>query len=213
VTLNQLVGPTAGDLIVLGGDLARMQLHAPVVEADVRKIRPGMLADLTLPGEDERMVKGKVVEVRLVPVSERGAVYYPVILDVENERGPDGQWLLRPGLTADADVVLRAHEGVWKVPTAALQFHPEEATLSEEAKAKLARPPAGSGWQAVWVVRDGRPWPLFARTGGLHDGQWTEVLEWEPGWKTPEDAADFPQVITGVVPPKKGLFSPPQIKF
>jgi HlyD family secretion protein len=223
VSLNQITSPSAGELFVLAGNLEQMRVQAPVVEGDIHKVRPGLAVELTLPGEDERVIRGTVAEVRLTPVSERGAVYYPVIIDVVNERQPTGGWLLRPGLTATTDIIVRAHESAWKIPTAALQFRPDESTLSPAAQERRAKIPAGEGWQTVWMVGvDGAPWPTFVRVGahdgkgeaGIQDSLFTEVLEWEAGGPLPGDAAQPAQVIVGAVPPKKnGWFTPPQIKF
>ena len=68
------------------------------------------------------MLHGTVSEVRLTPVSDRGAVYYPVLIDVVNQHEPSGQWLLRPGLTATVDIVTSAHDPAWKMPTGPIMF-------------------------------------------------------------------------------------------
>jgi HlyD family secretion protein len=215
VAINQLVGPTAGDLFVLAGDVSRMRVVAPVAEAEIQKIRVGQSARVTLPGEDERIVHGTIAETRLTPISDRGAVYYPVLLDIANERLPSG-WLLRPGLTATVDIEVRTHESAWKLPAAALHFRPDDATLSAEARQHRAQQPAG--WETVWVPTQSGPWPVFVRTSGpgetgIQDSQFTEVLEWEAGSPLPGTGAGA-KVIVGVTKPQKGgLFNPPQIKF
>ena len=125
------------------------------------------------------------------------------------------------------DLVLRVHEDAWKVPTAAFSLQPDESLLGEQARAKLHGGPPGDRpehWQTMWAPgTDNRPWPVFVRTGGkgargepgIQDGQFTEVLQWEPGWKAPADpAAALPQVIIGIPAEKKpGLFKLPKIKL
>jgi HlyD family secretion protein len=209
-----------------------MQVQAQVVEGDIRKVRPGLKAEFTVSGEgdNEPTFRGTVADLRLVPTNDRGAVYYKVILGVANERDrATGEWLLRPGLTASVDVLRRVHEGVWKLPSAALNFQPDDALLSQAARAKLGRRLSARDrdlWHPVWVPGPGnKPWPVFVRLGGtnaqgeagLQDSQFTEVLEWDPDLEPTPDprvSSTFPRVIIGMNTPKKGgLFSPPNIKF
>jgi HlyD family secretion protein len=228
VSLNQEIAPPASaQLFTLAGSMDRMQVQARVVEGDINKIRRGLEANFTVPGGDGDVAfKGIVEEVRLVPVSDRGAVFYNVIVDVNNERDPvSGDWRLRPGLTASVDFVRRVHPSAWKIPSAALVFQPDPGTLTDAAKARLAELP-DARWKAVWCVAAAdKPWPLFVRIGGLgergepgiQDAQASEVLEWDPSLRPSPDAkvaATYPRLIIAAPPPKKsGLFSAPDIKF
>jgi HlyD family secretion protein len=227
VSLNEEVAPpTSGRLFELAGSMERMQVQVQVVEGDINKIQRGMEADFTVPGRDGDIAfKGNVDEVRQVPGSDRGAVYYKVIVDVRNARDRDsGEWQLRPGLTASVDFVRRARDATWKIPSAALRFQPEAATLSDAARARLAELP-NARWKAIWVVgADKRPWPVFVRVaedaGGepaIQDAQTSEVLEWEPALR-PEPVAGqpntYPKLIIAAPPARKqGLFSAPRVKF
>jgi HlyD family secretion protein len=228
VSLNQEVGPPASaQLFTLAGSMDRMQVQAQVVEGDVNKIRRGMAADFTVPGDGGDVAyKGSVEEIRLVPTSEHGAVFYTVIVDVRNSRNSaSGDWRLRPGLTASVDFIRRVHERVWKVPGAALSFQPDPTSLSDEARSRLAELP-DANWRAVWVVgADERPWPVFVRIGGVNsageagvqDAQSSEVLEWDPVFRSHLDSKDvstFPRLIIAAPAAKKsGFFSAPNIKF
>jgi HlyD family secretion protein len=228
VSLNQEVGPPASaQLFSLAGAMDRMQVQAQVVEGDINRIHRGLAAEFTVPGGDGDLAfKGTVDEVRLVPINDRGAVFYKVIVDVRNERDPhSGEWRLRPGLTASVDFIRRVHDPVWKVPTAALDFHPDPATLTREAKARLAELPDGR-WKAVWIVgADNTPWPLFVRIGGVNarndrsiqDSLASEVLEWDPSLHSsldPREEATYPRLIIAAPASKKsGLFNAPNIKF
>jgi HlyD family secretion protein len=228
VSLNQEVGPPASaQLFTLAGSMDRMQVLVQVVEGDVNKIRRGLEADFTVPGgEGEVAFKGSVEEVRLVPTSEHGAVFYVVIVDARNTRDPvSSEWRLRPGLTASVDFVRRVHDRVWKVPAAALAFQPDASSLSDEARARLGELP-GANWKTVWVVgADERPWPVFVRTGGVNaagesgiqDAQSAEVLEWDSTFRPAPDAKDpttLPCLIIAAPAAKKSsIFNAPNIKF
>jgi HlyD family secretion protein len=228
VSLNQQVGPPgSAQLFTLGGDLEQMQVHAQVAEGDVNKITRGLPVEFTVSGggDPEPAFQGRVEDVRLTPVSDRGAVYYKVIIEVRNRRNPaTDDWQLRPGLTATVEIQRRVHEKAWKAPAAALGFQPEPDTLGQAAKTKLARWQERKDhdvWQPVWVVgADHKPWPVFVRTGGtdgIQDVQFIEVQEWDPEARAtlnPDDATTFPRLIIGMSAGKRsGLFNPPNLKF
>lgn len=228
VALNQQVGPpAAAQLFTLASEMEHMQVHVPVVEGDVHKIVRGQEADFTVPGGDGDVAfRGRVEEVRLTPTSEHGAVFYKAIVNVRNERDPaTSDWRLRPGLTASVEFVRRVHPAAWKLPSAALSFQPDPATLTEAAVARLTQLP-DERWKAVWVLgADHKPWPLFVRLGGgdargeagIQDLQACEVLEWDPTLQPPPDPKDqatYPQVIlAGPAVKKSSLFNAPNIKF
>lgn len=229
VSLNQQIGPPAsGHLFSLAGSLERMQVHAQVAEGDINLIRRGLPTRFTLTGAaDERSYQATVEDIHLVPVTERGAVFYKVLLDVPNQRRPDSdEWLLRPGLTATVEIVRRQHEHAWKVPASALALQMDQAP-SDAARAKLdsweARPDRAS-WRPVWVLDgQGKPYPMFVRTGGanakgetgIQDTASSEALEWDPELHPdPSNPGSLPKFIIAMPSGKKsGWFNAPKIKF
>ena len=99
--------------------------------------------------------EGRVEEVRLTPINEHGAVFYRALVGVRNERdAATHEWRLRPGMTADVDVLLRVHDPVWKVPAAALTFQLDPVAQTEAAKAKLGagRRERPRRWRPVWAT-------------------------------------------------------------
>jgi HlyD family secretion protein len=232
VSVNQMIGPPlSAQLFTLAGDLEHVQVIAQVVEGDVAKVARGQRAQFTVSGaaEGEPAIEGKVEEVRLTPASEHGAVYYKAVIQTRNERDPaTGEWKLRPGQTASVDIVRRAHDPTWKMPSPALGFQPDEAVLTDAARAKLRlwqERPDHELWRPVWVVGPGnKPWPVFVRVGGknaqgeegIQDGPYTEVLEWDPETRAPDphNPATWPRPIIGMPAPRKGSwFSPPPVKL
>jgi len=233
VVPGQLIGPPASaQLFTLTSDLGQMQVHAQVSENDIGKVRDGLNATFTVfaYAEDEARFRGKVVEIRPMPTSLHGAVFYDVVIDVANARDPrTKEWMLRPGMTASVDIVLREHTDVWKIPTEALSFQLEEPYESDAARAKLSQWQSRSDfadWKPVWILdAHGKPWPVFLRIGGrnaqgetgIKDGQYNEVLEWDPELEPKPQAgvpSTYPQVITNAPPArKKGLFDQPNVKL
>ncbi len=232
VVLGQMIAPPmSGQLFTLATDLGQMQVHAQVGENDISKVRAGQPATFTVYAysEDDARFQGEVVQIRPMPTSTHGAVFYDTVIDVTNDRdATTGEWKLRPGMTAAVDVILRRHSEAWKMPTTALNFQLEEPYQSEAAKAKLALwqgRPDRDDWKVVWILDEHKkPWPIFARIGGtnasgetgIKDGQYNEVLEWDPELSpTPvgQTLATYPQVLIGAPPVrKKGWFDAPNVK-
>jgi HlyD family secretion protein len=224
VQRGQMVGPPAAvPLFTLAGDLGRMEVHAEVAEGDIGRVRKGLDAEFTVSTYYDPQVRfpGKVREIRPVPANVKGAIFYTTVVDVENRKDPaTGEWMLRPGMTASVDVIMRARANVWKVPTAALNFTLEEAYQSPAAKAQLERwrhRSDAEDWRPIWVWDEARSgcWPVFVRVGGLKDGQtglkdtmYNEILEWEAGAEPMGGAG--PRVITNAPPARRpGLFDQP----
>jgi HlyD family secretion protein len=225
VSVNQEIGPSnQGHLFTLASDLQRMLVTAEVGEGDIDKVRRGMTARFTVgnAGDNAPNYCGAVEDIHLMPSNEHGAVYYKVEINVRNERDlENGGWKLRPGLTASVDIIRRSHHDAWKVPSAALNFEPAAEQQSAAARRKLAQRdnlPHPDEWQTVWVPgADGKPWPIFVRTGGKDEhgetgitaDRFTEALQWDAEVKDPAAL----QVITAAPPPKKSIFSIPKIQF
>jgi HlyD family secretion protein len=226
VVLGQMIAPpVSAQLFTLASDLGEMQVHVQVSENDIAKMRKDLQASFTVYAYSEEDVRfrGKVVEIRPMPANVHGAVFYDTVVDVANRRDPKtNEWMLRPGMTANVDIILREHARVWKVPTAALGFQLDERSQSEAARNRLAEWQSKTNaqdWKPVWILdAQGRPWPVFLRTGGknaagepgITDGQYVEVLEWDPELQPkpdPKAASAHPRFITGAPPAaRKGLF-------
>ncbi len=225
VRLNDLVGPPSNALLyTLAGDLSEVEVLTQVAEGDIARVSKGQQAEFTL-ADGERKYPAEVREVRMLPASDHGAIFYKVVLRARNVRDKSGSWVMRPGLTASADIIRRRHNGVWKMPNVALGFQLDEHYQTDAARKKLAERearPDRDDWKVVWTLGgDGKPWPVFVRTGGVNargetgirDGQFTEVLELDPSLPAPSPQ-EPPKVIIGAPPVNKGFLSqPPNIKI
>jgi HlyD family secretion protein len=219
VTAGQLIGPpVSAHLFTVAADPGRMELVAQVAEGDVGRIRTELKTTFTVNSFPDVTFEGKVTQIKPVPATVQGAVFYSVVVTAENSKDPaTNEWRLRPGMPASAELVLRTHDNVWKLPTAARGVRLDPARQTEPAKAKMARwdaRPDRSSWQLVWA-RDGDapPRPLYLRLdgkaesgeSGIQDGQYVEVLAWDPDEKPP--ATDHPPRVLIATPEKneKGL--------
>ncbi len=244
VVSGQLVAPPASaKLFVIANDnLERMRLFTQVAEGDVSRVTPGLKATFTIYAYTDvnDAFEGTVEEIRPMSTNVQGAVFYTVVIGATNRRVPsagtrgegrgargDGEWMLRPGMTGTVDIQRRRHENAVKMPNAALNFQLDEHYQTPEAKAKIREWDGRKDrnqWKYVWVVRDKKPWPVFIRTGGtnaqgetgIKDGQYTEVLQWDPDEPKVDlgAGAALPEVIIAAPPvTKPGLFNQAPIKF
>ncbi len=147
-------------LFVIAEDLTKMQVNANVSEADIGVVREGQTASFTVDAYPERSFSGAVSQVRNAPLNVQNVITYDVVIDAAN-----ADLALRPGMTANVDVVTGRRDAALRVPTAALRFRPPA-----ESGAAIESP-AGA---AVWRLVDGRPEPVAVETG-LADDSYTEV--------------------------------------
>jgi HlyD family secretion protein len=182
-------------LFVIAEDLTKMQVNANVSEADIGEVKTGQAATFTVDAYPDRSFAGTVSQVRNSPLNVQNVITYDVVIDAANT-----DLALRPGMTANVDVVIGRRDDVLRVPTAALRFRPPAAdgktdgavastngaagtstngaagTLTNGAVGGATDGPA-SGTPAtptVWRLVRGAPEPV-AVTTGLTDDSYTEI--------------------------------------
>lgn len=106
-------------LFQIARDLENMQIDTSVAEADVGKLSAGMPIRFTTDAYPDRDFAGKVRMVRLNPTIQQNVVTYNVIVDVTNDQG-----LLKPGMTAQVNIVVAEKKDAIRIPNAALRFKP-----------------------------------------------------------------------------------------
>jgi multidrug efflux pump subunit AcrA (membrane-fusion protein) len=207
-------------LFTLVGDLEHMKAHAYIPEARIDRVAKGQKAVFWVDalGEDQKL-SAEVAEVRMNPVQQQGAVFYEVLLNVENRKNPKtGEWQLKPGMTApQLEITDRIHHNVWKLPVNALSFALDDSLLSPEEKKRadeIASQLDMNEWTRIWILKDDKPRAAFVRLKGLNaagetgirDAEFHEILDWDPQTKATLDPKNPPEVIIGVPTEKKGLF-------
>jgi HlyD family secretion protein len=147
-------------LFTLAEDLTRMELHVAVDEADVGRVKAGQAATFTVDAYPDRTFEANVIQVRYGAKTEQGVVTYETILSADNS-----ELLLRPGMTATADIVVHEIEDTLLIPNAALRFSPEEGDLKRFSVKPQSNPEASEDetpekakreQQKVWIVQDGK---------------------------------------------------------
>src|SRR5688572_29424607 len=106
-------------LFLIANDLAKMQIEAMVSEADVGGVEEGQKVNFTVDAFFGRQFQGTVKQVRYNPTTNQNVVTYVTVVEVDN-----ADLKLRPGMTANASIVIGEKQNVLKVPNAALRFRP-----------------------------------------------------------------------------------------
>ncbi len=220
-TLGQMVGPQSGPLFTLAGDLGHMEAHAQVNEGDINKVRKGLTALFTIKdfNDEDIEFRGVVREIRPLANNQKGAVYYDTVIELVNQRdAANGEWRLRPGMTASIDIVRLEHKNAWRIPSKALDFKMDEAYFTPAIRARIdewKKRPDADKWVTLWTWNEGSRsiWPLFVRIlgtnaagePGLKDSEGNEVLEWE------SDSFQHPPRLIINAPPARapGVFDGP----
>ena len=167
ITRNVDVGQTvaasfqAPTLFLIGEDLRAMEVDTSVAEADVGRLAKGMVAEFTVDAYPTEVFRGVIREIRNSPQVTQNVVTYNAVVDVAN---PDLK--LKPGMTANLEVVYAERTDAVRVPNAAIRFRPPP---------ELAHAEAPRGKKLVWVRRGTGVTPI-AFTPGVSDGTYTEVV-------------------------------------
>lgn len=168
-------------LFTLAEDMRRMELHVDIDEADVGNARIGQAATFTVDAFPGKAFPASVRRVDYGSQTKDGVVTYTGVLSVDNSA-----LLLRPGMTASADITAQTLRQVLVVPEAALRFQPPARGQAAPGLAgalsprmpRLGAPQtrrnADAAEQQIWVLRNAKPVriPVVA---GASNGQETVV--------------------------------------
>ncbi len=116
-------------LFTLAENLRSMELQVDVDEADVGKVREGQKAVFTVDAYPDQTFNAEITQVRFGAETTDGVVTYKTVLKVDNP-----QLLLRPGMTATADIIVQNVEGTFLVPNTALRFNPVVTEIAVQEK-------------------------------------------------------------------------------
>ena len=141
-------------------DLTKMQIEASVVEADIAKVEEGQTAEFSVDSFPDETFYGIVTQVRNNPVTTSNVVTYEVIIEIDNKN-----LKLKPGMTANVDIVTAQKQGVWLAPNQALRFYvTDENGITKRYKDK-----------GVWILDNGKPKRIKIATGVADDDK-TEII-------------------------------------
>lgn len=164
VTMGQTVAASfqTPTLFLIATDLSKMEIDTNVSESDVGAVRVGNKAPFTVEAFPYSTFEGVVTEVRQAPQTVQNVVTYDVVATV-----PNGQLLLKPGMTATVRIISAERDQVLRVPDQALRYVPgglSSANLQGEAPQPQ-----------IWVLRNGQPSRVAVRIG-LDDDTNIEIV-------------------------------------
>jgi HlyD family secretion protein len=178
-------------LFTIAEDLSKMEVQVDVDEADVGNVQEGQQATFTVDAYPDKKFTARIRELRFGSEVVQGVVTYKAVLTTDNS-----ELLLRPGMTATAEIVVAHVSDALTVPNAALRFSPPAETENVDHRnflqkimpgpPHLRRPsvteqPTGAD-RKVWVLKDGKPVEVSV-TVGPTDGKRTQIVkgDLEPG--------------------------------
>ena len=159
-----------------------------VDEADVSQVKIGQKATFTVDAYPDRRFAARITKVSYGSQTVNGVVTYEAVLDVRNP-----QLLLRPGMTATADITVKTVQAAVLIPNAALRFSPTQAGGTQATTGNtsligqlMPRPnfrrsgektgtQPGGKMQHVYQLENGQPVPVKVIVGAT-DGAMTQVL-------------------------------------
>ena len=178
-------------LFTLASDLNQMELDVDIDEADVGQVRPGASATFTVDAYPTRKFSATLVSVHNAPKTVQGVVTYQGVL---LEKNPDG--LLKPGITATAEIEAATVQNALLITNAAIRFVPPD----DAKKDAPPMPPTLNG------VNGARVWTQSGKTLKPHDlrlgptdGRSTQILsgDLKVGEEVVTDLADKPAKSPG----------------
>jgi len=178
-------------LFTLASDLNQMELDVDIDEADVGQVRPGASATFTVDAYPTRKFSATLVSVHNAPKTVQGVVTYQGVL---LEKNPDG--LLKPGMTATADIEAATVQNALLISNAAIRFVPPD----DAKKDAPPMPPTLNGVNGarVWTQNGKTLKPHDLRLGPT-DGRSTQILsgDLKAGEEVVTDLADKPAKSPG----------------
>lgn len=147
------------ELFSVAEDLTKMQIEASVVEADISKVKEGQSARFTVDSYADDYFYGKVTQVRNEAVTTSNVVTYTVVIEIDNK-----DMRLKPGMTANVEILTAQEKDVLLAPNQALRFYIDD---SDTAKRYQDR--------GVWVMRKGQPERISVQIGVSNDN-YTQII-------------------------------------
>ena len=171
-----------GTVLMTIADLSVMEVEVEVDETDVIGVQLGQTADIRVDAFPNQTIKGKVTEIGSSALQKLGATAstqeskdFKVVVTLENPSK-----LLKPGLSASADIITAEKKGVLAVPISALVL--KEKKTEATAKTEPAKDKQDTEEEGVYTIENSRAKFIPVKKGimgelmieiisGLNEGQ------------------------------------------
>lgn len=156
-------------LFKIAKDLTKMELQASIDEADIAKVKIGQSAVFGVDAYPEKSFDARIRLVRVNSEMVDGVVTYKAVMEVDNR-----DLLLKPGMSADADIVTETLSSTFIVPKAALLYTPVEPKSEQMFGFGKREDVAIDPEPHVWILESGEPRKAYVQVLGS-DGSKTAV--------------------------------------
>lgn len=169
-------------LFSIAEDLRQMELQTDVDEADVGKVREGQSATFSVDAFPGLNFPATIRDVRYASEVIQGVVTYKAVLTIDNS-----ELLLRPGMTATAEIRVTEVDDALLVPNAALRYAPPAEDSGSSGgllrtflpgrprfRAPSTREDTGGSERTLWVLRSEEAMAIKVMVGAS-DGRRTEI--------------------------------------
>lgn len=168
-------------LFSIAEDLTKMEIQVDVDEADVGKVKEKQKAIFTVDAYPDKKFTAIIRELRFGSEVVQGVVTYKAILTTDNSN-----LLLRPGMTATAEIIVKEVKSAVTVPNSALRFTPPEKSKKDSrsllqkilpGRPRLRPPSANVDLgikRTVWILVNGKPERVEVEIGSS-DGTRTQI--------------------------------------
>jgi HlyD family secretion protein len=148
-------------LFKIAKDLTKMELQASIDEADIAKVKAGQTASFSVDAYPERSFEAHIKLVRVNSEIVDGVVTYKAVMNIDNK-----ELLLKPGMSADADITINTLSDTFIVPKAALLFMPikpkTEGLFGSGKKEKTTIDPKPH----LWIIENTQPKMIYVKVLG-----------------------------------------------
>lgn len=144
------------ELFSVAEDLSQMEIEASVVEADIAKVAVGQPVHFSVDSFPNDTFLGTVKQVRNKALTTSNVVTYSVIIAIDNS-----DLKLKPGMTANVEIITAQKENALLVPNAALRFYMDDNKRYQE--------------KGIWVLKKGKPQRIAIKEG-ISDDENTEIM-------------------------------------
>ncbi len=144
------------ELFSVAEDLTKMEIEASVVEADIAKVKVGQSVNFNVDSFPDKTFKGVVKQVRNKAVTTSNVVTYSVIIGIDNS-----ELLLKPGMTANVEIITAQKNDALIAPNSALRFYLDNTKRYKE--------------KGVWVLKNNIPERINIEEG-ISDDNNTEII-------------------------------------
>ncbi len=144
------------ELFSVAEDLTQMEIEASVVEADIAKVKVGQTVHFSVDSYPDVSFLGTVKQVRNEAITNSNVVTYSVIIGIDNS-----ELKLKPGMTANVEIITAEKKHALLVPSSALRFYIDKNARYQN--------------KGIWILKDGQPKRIDV-TEGISDDTNTEII-------------------------------------